>query len=209
MIIGDQEDEGTLFALFQSNLTTNDRLVNYLKSYFFDSATTAQLNDLVNAYGNGLTAVIDGSPFNTGLLNEIFIGFKRRAAIMGDLVFTLARRVFLATANSVNPNVPSWSYLASYDQGTPILGTLHGSDLIQVFFGIKDNYAAKGIRAYYINFVYSLDPNEGRGSYPEWPRWSETNKLLHFFANKFEQLDDNFRSAGYNWLVKNINSLRY
>uniref|UniRef100_A0A8H7N3L7 Carboxylesterase type B domain-containing protein n=1 Tax=Bionectria ochroleuca TaxID=29856 RepID=A0A8H7N3L7_BIOOC len=128
---------------------------------------------------------------------------------MGDLVFTLARRVFLATANSVNPNVPSWSYLASYDQGTPILGTLHGSDLIQVFFGIKDNYAAKGIRAYYINFVYSLDPNEGRGSYPEWPRWSETNKLLHFFANKFEQLDDNFRSAGYNWLVKNINSLRY
>ncbi|CAG9996883.1 unnamed protein product [Clonostachys byssicola] len=209
MIIGDQEDEGTLFALFQSNLTTNDRLVNYLKSYFFDSATTAQLNDLVNAYGNGLTAVIDGSPFNTGLLNEIFIGFKRRAAIMGDLVFTLARRVFLATANTVNPNVPSWSYLASYDQGTPILGTLHGSDLIQVFFGIKDNYAAKGIRAYYINFVYSLDPNEGRGSYPEWPRWSETNKLLHFFADKFEQLDDNFRSAGYNWLVKNINSLRY
>lgn len=34
IIIGDQEDEGTLFALLQSNITTNQELINYFASYF-------------------------------------------------------------------------------------------------------------------------------------------------------------------------------
>ena len=34
IIIGDQEDEGTLFSLVQSNITTNAQLVAYLQSYF-------------------------------------------------------------------------------------------------------------------------------------------------------------------------------
>ena len=33
--------------------------------------------------------------------------------MLGDLVFTLTRRVFLEVAAGVNPGVPSWSYLAS------------------------------------------------------------------------------------------------
>ncbi|KAJ5212959.1 hypothetical protein N7449_000128 [Penicillium cf. viridicatum] len=61
----------------------------------------------------------------------------------------------------MSPDVPTWSYMSSYDHGTPVLGTFHGSDLLQVFFGILPNYASDAFHAYYISFVNSLDPNDG------------------------------------------------
>lgn len=210
MIIGDQEDEGTLFALFQSELTTKDKLVTYLKDYYFDDATEEQLSDLVDTYGSGLSAIREGSPHRTGLLNEIFPGFKRRAAILGDLVFTLSRRLFLLATSTLNKDVPSWSYLMSQNEGFPILGTFHGADIFQTFFGIKDNYAAKTVRGYFINFVYSQDPNgDGDTSFPEWPQWSDGNKLAHVFADRSQLLDDDFREDSFNWLSENIDVLRF
>lgn len=131
-IIGSQEDEGTLFALFQSNITTKAQLVTYLNTLFFNSASKTQLEELVATYPE---TIIDGSPFRSGILNQIYPQFKRLAAILGDLTFTLTRRSFMNVANRVAPDVPSWSYMSSYDLGTPILGTFHGSDLLQVFFG--------------------------------------------------------------------------
>ncbi|TDZ18814.1 putative secreted lipase [Colletotrichum orbiculare MAFF 240422] len=210
MIIGDQEDEGTLFGLFQPNLTTTDRLVAYLKDYYFATASEAQIRAYVANYDDGLPAVVAGSPHRTGLLNEIFPGFKRRSAVLGDLVFTLTRRVFLTLAAAAHPGVPSWSYLASYNYGTPILGTFHGSDLLQVFYGVKDNYAARSIRTYYANFVYALDPNVGSaGQYPNWPRWSQGQNLVQFFADKATLLKDDFRKAASDWILNNAGSLYF
>lgn len=131
-IIGSQEDEGTLFALFESNISTKAQLSTYLNKFFFNSASTAQMEKLIATYPE---TIIDGSPFRSGLLNNIYPQFKRLAAILGDLTFTLARRSFLNAANDAAPEVPSWSYLSSYNLGLPILGTFHGSDLLQVFFG--------------------------------------------------------------------------
>ncbi|KAM0417038.1 hypothetical protein ACHAPT_012943 [Fusarium lateritium] len=206
MINGDQEDEGTLFALFQPNLTTTEKFVDYLQEFYFSQASKQQLTNLVNSYPTSVTA---GSPFRTGILNEVFPGFKRRAAIFGDLVFTLTRRLFLQTATDTNPDVPSWSYLASYDFGTPILGTLHGSDLLQVFFGILPNNAMRSIRTYYFNFLYNLDPNKGITSYAKWPEWKENKKLMWFkSANGNDILDDNFRQDSYNWIASNVGVLR-
>ncbi|KAI5458170.1 Alpha/Beta hydrolase protein [Mariannaea sp. PMI_226] len=205
MINGDQEDEGTLFALFQPNLTDTAGLVSYLQQYYFSDATRAELTTFVNTYSTSLT---DGSPFRTSIFNEIFPGFKRRAAILGDLVFTLTRRLFLNTAASVNPSVPSWSYLASYDYGTPILGTLHGSDIIQVIFGILPNNAMRSIRTYYFNFLYNLDPNKGVTKYDTWPQYSAKNELMWFqSANSNAILKDDFRSGSYNWISNNVDSL--
>ncbi|TDZ40750.1 putative secreted lipase [Colletotrichum trifolii] len=210
MIIGDQEDEGTLFGLFQPNLTTTDRLVAYLKDYYFATASEAQIRAYVANYDDGLPAVVAGSPHRTGLLNEIFPGFKRRSAVLGDLVFTLTRRVFLTLAAAAHPGVPSWSYLASYNYGTPILGTFHGSDLLQVFYGVKDNYAARSIRTYYVNFVYALDPNVGSaGQYPNWPRWSQGQNLVQFFADRATLLKDDFRKAASDWILNNAGSLYF
>ncbi|KAF4121386.1 Carboxylesterase type B [Geosmithia morbida] len=209
MIVGDCEDEGTLFALFQPNLTTPAELADYLHQYYFGAATPALLEDLIATYGTGIAAVTDNSPFGTGLLNEVFPGFKQRAAILGDLVFTLTRRLFLTVTAGVNPDTPSWSYLLSQNKGTPILGTFHASDLLQVFYGVNDNYAAKSMRSYFINFVYSLDPNgDGDTGFPDWPRWDEAHEMAHVSAGSSSILADNFREDSYNWIVDNLAILR-
>ncbi len=159
-IIGDEEDEGTIFALFQSNITTTAELTTYLLDFFFHDATAAQIEALIATYPDPL---INGSPFRTGILYNWYSQYKLLAAILGDLVFTLTRRSFLTLANSVNPSVPTWSYLSSFDYGTPFLGTFHGSDILQVFFGIEANYASSSFYSYYLSFVYTLDPNTGSG----------------------------------------------
>ncbi|KAK6518955.1 hypothetical protein TWF281_003646 [Arthrobotrys megalospora] len=203
-IVGDQEDEGTIFALFQSTIKTIPQVVDYLKSYFFHGATTAQLQALVDTYPDVTT---DGSPFRTGILNNWYPQYKRLAAILGDLTFTITRRAFLDIANLVHPDVPSWSYLSSYDYGTPVLGTFHGSDLLQVFFGVLPNYASVSFRSYYLNFIYNLDPNTGT-IVVNWPRWSAKKKLLSMYAWYQTLIDDTFRGDTYNFILANIGVLR-
>ena len=203
-IVGDQEDEGTLFGLFTPNLTTTKEITTYFSTIFFNNASPAQIDELVASYQ---TITEDGSPFRTGLLNNYYPQFKRVSAILGDITFTLTRRVFLEIAAQVNPGVPSWSYLATYDYGTPILGTVHGSDILQVFNGMLPNNAAKTIRGYYYSFVYNLDPNEGN-DFGEWPQWSTSKKLVNFQANSNAYVDDNFRSDTYDFLKQNVASFR-
>ncbi|KAL2262691.1 hypothetical protein VTK26DRAFT_398 [Humicola hyalothermophila] len=212
MIIGDQEDEGTLFSLFQSNLTTTDKLVSYLGDIFFHNANQEQLEGLVAQYSPWPWA---GSPFGTGILNEVYPGFKRLAAILGDLVFTLTRRVFLEYATAVNPSVPAWSYLASYNEGTPILGTFHGSDILQVFYGILPNYASRSIQSFYANFVYNLDPNDASGGTSSkskvrenWPEWNgQDRQLIRFYNNRNEYLRDDFREEAAVYIGNHVEAL--
>jgi carboxylesterase type B len=203
-IVGDQEDEGTLFGLFTPNLTTTADITDYLSTLFFDKATKSQISQLVGTYQN---TIEDGSPFRTGILNNISPQFKRVSAILGDITFTITRRIFLEAATAVNPSVPSWSYLATYDYGTPVLGTFHGSDLLQVFYGILPNNAAKSIRGYYYSFVYDLDPNVGN-DLAEWPQWSKNKKLMNFGANSNSLMDDDFRSDTADFLRNNVASLK-
>ncbi|KAK2606305.1 hypothetical protein QQS21_003236 [Conoideocrella luteorostrata] len=203
IIIGDQEDEGTIFAILTSNVTTAEKAVDYLAKYFFHSASREQLKELVDLYE---PALLQGSPFRTGALNELYPGFKRMAALLGDLTFTLTRRVTLDVATTLNPKVDAWSYLASYDYGTPFLGTFHASDILQVFYGILPNNAMKSCRTYYFNFLYNQDPNVGVGGYAKWPKWREAKKLMWFrwgFANDI--LDDDFRSEAADFIFKNKN----
>lgn len=205
MIIGDQRDEGTLFALFTSNVTTTEDLVDYLSTLYFHQATTAQLETLVDSYSTDIKA---GSPFGTGILNEIYPQYKRVASILGDLVFSLSRRLFLEATDLVNPSVPSWSYMATYFEDFPIMGTFHASDILEVFFGIRNNYACNSIRTYYYNFVYNLDPNNGTGSnnYPNWPQWKDTgsgNVLMEHKADTYQYTADTFRSANYEVIKAN------
>ncbi|GAW14888.1 hypothetical protein ANO14919_042930 [Xylariales sp. No.14919] len=205
MIIGDLEDEGTLFSLFQSNITTEANLIDYFSSVFFHKATRAQVAELVGTYSPALSA---GSPFRTGVLNSPYPQFKRLAAILGDVVFTLTRRIFLEITSEVNPDVPSWSYLGSYDYGTPILGTFHGSDILQVFYGILPNYASKAFQSYYLSFLYTLDPNNGTSQdIAKWPQWKEGKQLANIYSTFSTLLKDDFRSGSSKWLGDNIDSL--
>ena len=207
MIIGDVEDEGTLFSLFQPNITTRERIVDYLSALFFHSASKEELRELVGTYDPAISA---GSPFRTSILNNVYPQFKGLAAILGDLVFTLTRRMFLNTTHAANPGVPAWSYLASYNYGTPILGTFHGSDILQVFYGVLPNFASAAFQSYYLSFLYNLDPNKGtnRNNFPTWPQWADNNELMWIHNNRGELLDDDFRAGSYNWIAGHADILR-
>lgn len=206
MIVGDQEDEGTLFSLFQTNVTSTASLVNWLSQYMFFNATKAQLTQLVNTYD---TALSSGSPFRTSIFNELYPGFKRTAALLGDLVFTLTRRMELTVAAQLNPGVPIWSYLSSYDYGTPFLGTFHASDILQVFYGLLPDHAMQSARTYFFNFIYNLDPNVGVRGYDAWPQWTQGQQLMWFeSADSNSLLADDFRDDSYQWIVQNKDVLR-
>ena len=203
MIIGDQEDEGTLFSTSQTDITTTAALVSYLKNLFFYDASVAQVQTLVDAYPDDPAA---GSPFGTGQLNNIYPQFKRLAAILGDLTFTLTRRLFLTATLAANPSVPAWSYLSTYNYGTPILGTFHASD-IPVVFGITPGVPQITIQNYYYSFVTSLDPNIGSGQMT-WPKWSQGKQLLNFSRLTTTLMNDDFRSSQYNTILSLANFLR-
>lgn len=205
-IVGNQEDEGTTFALFQSNLTTTDDIVDYLETIYFHNATRAQIQAFVDTYDD---ISENGSPFRTIDLNTLYPQFKRIAALLGDFVFTLTRRSFLEAAAHVKPDVPSWSYLASYEYGTPILGTFHGSDVLQVFYGILPNYASRSIHSYYFSFVYDQNPNKrSADEFPEWPLWKDEHQLMQFFRDRADLLRDDFRNSSYQQLMENKESFR-
>ncbi|KAK2589408.1 hypothetical protein QQS21_012916 [Conoideocrella luteorostrata] len=205
-IIGDLEDEGTLFGLFQKNQTTPQMFVDYLSDRYFHHATKDQLNALLDTYPTDPAA---GSPFRTGSDNEVFPGFKRYSAFLGDIVFTLTRRLTLTLATVVAPDMPTWSYLASFKYGTPILGSFHISDIVELFYNDNPSQSVKDGRTYYFNFLYNLDPNVGVSGPAKWPKWAEGNKLMWFKDNTTDLLDDDFRKATSDYLLNNKNILKF
>ncbi|KAM0124840.1 hypothetical protein ACHAP3_010083 [Botrytis cinerea] len=228
-IIGDQEDEGTYFALTQTNLTTTALLTTYLQTIFFPSAPPSKIASLVASYPDDPSS---GSPFNTGTNWNIYPQYKRLAALLGDLVFTLSRRLFLNYSANTHRNVKMYSYLSSYGYGTPILGTYHGSD-IGVVYGQSLGFPQQSIQKYYLNFLHTLDPNlaanhHGHGSPDDnhnfhpttnantstnatnttqtltWPPWTPQKKqLLNFQAAQNTLITDDFRQTQYE-VIKNI-----
>ena len=202
LIIGDQEDEGTTFSIYQSNITTEQELADYLHKYYFPDLTPDLQQELISLYADDRE---NGSPFRTGNANRWYPQFKRLAAILGDEVFTLARRITLRTIEQLSPDLPTWSYLASYNEGTPKLGTSHSSDIQQVVHGMKPNYAAESFKQYYISFVNHLDPNKGvskPSKFIYWPRYSQGHQLLQSFKGYSKLVVDDFRSKQYEFFNK-------
>lgn len=212
IIIGDQEDEGTLFGLSTANITTDAQLTNYLVSYFARTSSNAEkhVTNLLAQYPNRpLAGQPSGSPFQTGLLNSIYPQFKRLAAFLGDNPFTLSRRVYL---EHVSSQMPAWSYLATYFHGTPVMGTFHGSDLLHSF-GILPGLLlpTRTLQNYYLNFANHMDPNKGveKQYLVDWPQWENDSKqLCEFGVLKNGLMDDTFRKGAGDYLSENLSGFR-
>ncbi|KAJ6782181.1 hypothetical protein PWT90_03613 [Aphanocladium album] len=200
-ILTDQEDEGTLFALAQSDVVSTEKLMDYLHNTFFDRATRDQVAGFVDKYPEDSAA---GSPFRTGQRSEWYQdeygtgkGFKGMAAILGDFVFTLARRLALDGMAHSHPDVPLWSSISSIAHGVAAYyGTAHGTDVKMIFDGV--GIPAQSTRTYYLNFLYSGDPNDGNSRYQNWPQWTPNGlDLIWTTLSGNYLIKDDFRNGSY------------
>ncbi|KAI9454449.1 carotenoid ester lipase precursor [Lactarius psammicola] len=167
-ITGDCDDEGTMFSLSQTNVTTEPELRNYLSTFILPNATDAELAELLTVYPQDVTR---GSPYDTGTQNAFTPQFKRIASILGDLVFQGPRRFLL---NNVSGRQNTWSFLSKHMKSLPVLGSAHGSDIPSIYSGGQ-------LTDYLIHFATNLDPNGASG--PQWPRYTTSSPQMMTFVD--------------------------
>jgi acetylcholinesterase len=123
VVAGDCDDEGTLFALSQLNITTSGQAMGWIRDNYLSEGTDQELSRLAELYPADPT---QGSPFGTGYLNQLSPQFKRLAALQGDLVFQAPRRFFMGR---VAETQPVWGFNYKRGKTTAWFGAFHGSEL--------------------------------------------------------------------------------
>ncbi|KAI0075529.1 carotenoid ester lipase precursor [Panus rudis PR-1116 ss-1] len=193
IVAGNVDDEGTLFALPCTNVTTEPQLRDYLTTYFIHGAQhTSDVDALLSLYPADLT---QGSPFDTGNANAITPQFKRIAAILGDLTFQAPRRVLLQHTASKQD---SWAFLSKRFKAVSVIGSTHASDVDSIFAG-------GDLTDFLINFVNHLDPNgKVETEHTPWPKYdTKSPQLLTLLDGPVSQkiTKDTYRKAGMELLT--------
>ncbi|PPR03797.1 hypothetical protein CVT24_007477 [Panaeolus cyanescens] len=164
IVTGNMDDEGTIFSLFNTNITTDADFQNYITSNWAPGATADDLAPLFTYYPSDAAS---GSPFDTGANNTLTPQFKRMAAFQGDVMFQAPRR-FMLEQFSGRQNM--WSYLSKKGKTTPTVGAYHGYDMVD-----------HTLEDYLIHFVVNHDPNNGTG--PAWPQYTTASPQLYTFSD--------------------------
>ncbi|KZV76204.1 carotenoid ester lipase precursor [Peniophora sp. CONT] len=162
-VTGDCDDEGTLFSLSNSNITTEDEVRQYLQQYFFPDVDASTLNDILAGYPEDPTL---GSPFDTGLNNTLTPEYKRISSVLGDHLFQAPRRLLLTERSG---NSSAFSFLYKKGKSTPYLGALHGSDVFDI-------YGPGDLTDALVNFATNLDPNGE--TLIDWPSYTTDSRVL-------------------------------
>ncbi|KAF9485003.1 alpha/beta-hydrolase [Pholiota conissans] len=206
-VSGDCDDEGTIFAMANLNITTNAEFLGYMKSNYFPNISDADLTALGEAYPDDVT---QGSPFDTGMMNALTPEYKRLAAIQGDLAFQAPRRFFLKRAMRTQP---VYSFLFKRGKFAPnnTVGAAHQSDIPE-FYGTGSSPDFIGTDAL-INFANTHNPNLPKNSKSllskfEWPLYasSATHPPLFTFQDPPQVVNitfDTFRVEAMN-LINDI-----
>ncbi|KAG7090605.1 hypothetical protein E1B28_009707 [Marasmius oreades] len=211
-ITGTNLDEGTAFTPRDPDMIYND---DTLREFFLANLTPSDVSaqTLDSAIDRMLELYPDvpalGSPFNTG--NETFglpQGYKRFAAINGDVSFQSQRRLWQQTA--AQAGVKTYGYLFTQPQpaGNPSLGVSHGSEVLFVFGGVTnpaDVPLSRTMIDYWVSFVTSLDPNDGKGlPRPSWAQYTPQNEvLLQLNGQNTTLIPDNFREEQIGFINEN------
>ncbi|KAF9523406.1 carotenoid ester lipase precursor [Crepidotus variabilis] len=181
-IIGNCDDEGTLFSLTTLNITTEAQLKTWIQTEFAPGTPDDAVDSILKMYPADIT---QGSPYDTGILNALTPQFKRIASFQGDAAFQGPRRWLLQNTVNSNPNI--WSYLSKRMKALPVVGSVHASDLLNVYGGGE-------MGDYLIRFATNLDPNGG--FLTTWPKYTlQAQKLLTFYDGLIPLgiTKDNFR----------------
>ncbi|KAH9058058.1 carotenoid ester lipase precursor [Lactarius vividus] len=191
-VTGDCDDEGTLFSLSQTNITTEAELRNYISEFILPGVTDAELDQLLTLYPQDVT---QGSPYDTGTQNVFTPEFKRIASILGDFEFQAPRRFLL---NNLSGQQNTWSFLSKRTKSLPVLGSVHSSDL-PIIYGGGD------LTDYLIQFATDLDPNYG-GLCPQWSRYTTSSPQLMTLVDSKDTNRtitlDTYRLEGMKFLTK-------
>ncbi|KAF9453334.1 alpha/beta-hydrolase [Macrolepiota fuliginosa MF-IS2] len=192
-ITGNCDDEGTLFSFSTLNVTTESEVRDYVKNTFLPGTTDAQVDQLATHYPADIT---QGSPFDTGILNAVTPQFKRIAAVQGDGVFQAPRRWLLKNTSGKQD---IWVYLSKRFKILPLVGSLHGSDLVNSFF------LGQELQDYIIRFTVKLDPS-GTGLLDfKWPKYATGNpNQLIFLDGLIPQIvgKDTYRQPQMDFLTQ-------
>ncbi|KAF8637278.1 hypothetical protein AX17_002931 [Amanita inopinata Kibby_2008] len=189
-VIGNVDDEATLFTFANLNITTTELLGDYAHSNFFPNLTDSERATLLGTHPEDPSV---GSPFGTGIENALTPEFKRESAAKGDLVWQAPRRFFL---DHVADKQPAWSFLSKRNKHIPYLGSYQGTDIPMVF--------DKGeLQDYLINFVNKHNPN-GRDAF-DWPQYTIENRSLLTLHDGPDVLvnitRDDYRNATFQYIT--------
>ncbi|UKZ93855.1 uncharacterized protein TrAFT101_008760 [Trichoderma asperellum] len=211
MILGNQEDEGTIFTQKQTSVNDTKPLSQYLRTQYFGNATKRNMEDFLKKYHK---KPFEGSPYRTGDDFESWAGKKRLSSVIGDVFFTLSRRVAMEFIALSQPLLPIWGYHAAYDYrngDSSAYGTAHGS-FEAMIFGTDEyiaSYTTRTARWYLINFVYHLDPNKKHTELVAWPKWTpDEPRMLIFNKTNNANMLDVHRKGNSKFMKKNIEKFR-
>lgn len=211
MILGTQEDEGTIFAQKKASVNTTKQISRHFRDHYFHNATKGHMKDFLGKYHK---KPFEGSPYRTGNDFESWVGLKRLSSVIGDVFFTHPRRIAMEFIASSQPLLPIWGYHAAYDYRNDVsgaLGTAHGSFEAMVF-GTDEymsSYATRTARWYLINFLYHLDPNKRHTELVSWPKWTPKEpQVLIFDKSSNGNMLDEQRKGSYKFMKRNLERFR-
>jgi len=201
-IAGTNLDEGTIFTPRVGSLSTaeiNASIIANLSPPLVNPAI------LQNAATKLLELYPDipalGSPFNTG--NDTFglpSGYKREAALMGDLSFQSQRRSWIQAASRAGVKTFGYLFTQPQPKSDPSIGVSHGSEVLFVYGAPEDTspsalHLSSIMIDYWVSFATSLDPNDGRGNTrPQWAQYTPDNQvLLQLNGENTTLIPDNYR----------------
>ncbi|TFK33460.1 carotenoid ester lipase precursor [Crucibulum laeve] len=192
-VTGDCDDEGTLFSLSTLNVTTESQFKTYIQNTLWAGlgVPSTSIDQLAQLYPSDPT---QGSPFDTGFTDTLSLQFKRFASFQGDSIFQAPRR-WLLQNRSGKQN--AWVYLSKRFKTLPILGSMHVSDLYNI-------YGGEELTDYLIRFVVTLNPNGGFSA--QWPKYTPQSPQMLTFWDGFIPTTitlDTYRKAGMD-LLNNI-----
>ena len=103
LVSGTLTDEGTLFTAGTTAINQSDAL-EYIRKRWIPKIEESELQQIALAYP---TDPNQGSPYHTGMLNQLTPVYKMLASFNGDLLFQAPRRFFLEFASTTQK---TWSY---------------------------------------------------------------------------------------------------
>lgn len=221
-VMGNMVDEGTLFSLInQINVTTDAKIVDYFQSVYWQKTPRSLIEELVNLYS---TDPAEGSPYGTGIANQLGPRYKKIASMIGDYTFTAGRRTLL---NVTAGRQDTWSYQIKQSlpllgqlkllnptqlNNIPILGSFHISDVVLNAFGTVPAALSKNtlnIMSNLIQFANTLDPNTEGLDLPHWPKYDPENpKQFQFREDGCKIIGDDYRKGQMDFIEANAASLR-